>query len=146
MGEPSISEIVPGLFIGNLWASSNVDFLRQNHIRSILSVNDCNHIKWAQPCFTELFPVERHLRIFCHDSSNQDLLIHMRRVCDFIDESLSHGRVLVHCVLGISRSATFVIAYLMRQQHSPLVAILADVRQKRPRVKPSANFLAQLEV
>ena len=55
----------------------------------------------------------------------------MRRVCDFIDESLSYGGVLVHCEHGVSRSAASVIAYLMRQQHAPLAAVLADVQQKR---------------
>lgn len=54
--------------------------------------------------------------------------------------------MLVHCVHGRSRSATFVIAYLMRQQRRSLSAVLADVQQKRSVIRPSENFLAQLEV
>ena len=34
----------------------------------------------------------------------------------------------------------------MRLQRRPLRDVLADVQKQRPRVKPSANFLAQLEV
>ena len=112
----------------------------------ILSVNDYFQALQTRKSFTDLITADRHLQIFCLDLPTQDLLVHMRRVCDIIEESLSHGRVLVHYVHGISRSTTFVITYLMRRQHSPLAAVLTDVRQKRPQVKPSKNFLAQLEV
>lgn len=146
MNQPSISEIVPGIIIGNLWSTYKVDLLRQNQIKSILSVNDVSQGVWTRPSFTDLITDERHLRIFCLDSQKQDLLIYFRQACDFIEESLSHGRVLVHCVHGRSRSATFVIAYLMRQQRRSLSAVLADVQQKRSVIRPSENFLAQLEV
>ncbi len=144
--QPSISEIVPGLFIGNLWTTYSVNFLEQHHIKSILSVNDESHALWGVENFTALIPAARHRRIFCLDNHTQDLLLHMREACDFIEESLPHGNVLVHCVHGRSRSATFVIAYLMRQRRRSLSEILAEVQQKRSRVKPSENFLAQLEV
>ena len=42
----------------------------------------------------------------------ENLLVHLPRVCDFIDQALaSGGIVLVHCFGGISRSASCVIAY-----------------------------------
>lgn len=144
--ESSISEIVPGLFIGNLWSTYRADFLLQNNIKSILSVNDAFQALWTRQSFTDLIANDRHLQLFCLDSQTQDLLKYFQQGCDFIEESLSHGHVLVHCVHGKSRSATFVIAYLMRRQHRSLSAVLADVQQKRSRVKPSENFLAQLEV
>ena len=53
-----------------------------------------------------------HLTIDLDDSEMENLLVQLPSVCDFIDQALdSGGVVLVHCFAGISRSATCVIAY-----------------------------------
>ncbi|THC97704.1 hypothetical protein EYZ11_002810 [Aspergillus tanneri] len=51
----------------------------------------------------------------------------------------------VHCDLGISRSPTVIIAYLMRKYGSKRENALALV-QSRQKVKPSTNFTQQLQV
>lgn len=76
----------------------------------------------------------------------------MRTVCDFIDANLepeglkSPGRVLVHCKMGISRSSTTVIAYLMQKLGKSRDELLAEVKIKWPRARPSSTFMAQLEI
>ena len=53
-----------------------------------------------------------HLTISLDDSHHENLLVHLPRVCDFIDEAVAGGgAVFVHCQMGISRSASCVIAY-----------------------------------
>lgn len=52
----------------------------------------------------------------------------------------------MHCSEGISRSATFVIAYLMRKERRGAQEILAEMKEKRKQIRPSKNFLAQLEI
>lgn len=142
---PHLSEITPGLFIGDHWSSTHLPILQQHQIKSILSVNEESSVMWRQPRFISLINQDRHLKIFCLDSSNQDLLIHMHRACEFIETSLAHGPVLVHCQKGISRSTAFLIAYLMRRHRRGLEKVLADVRSKR-KVRPSQNFLTQLDL
>lgn len=98
-----------------------------------------------------------------------DILAHLGDICDFIDDQLGvsgelvqgmdrdeaafvqtdadarQRRVLVHCELGISRSASIVIAYLMRSQRKSLGMALSAVNRARA-VKPSDNFMEQLTV
>lgn len=52
--------------------------------------------------------------------------------------------VLVHCKMGVSRSASTVIAFLMKQQGWTLDEALNHVRERRPIVQPNEGFLKQL--
>ena len=54
-------------------------------------------------------------------------------------------RVLIHCQMGISRSPTVVIAYLMRKTGRPLHEIMGEVKLKR-KIKPNPNLMEQLKV
>ena len=53
-------------------------------------------------------------------------------------------RVLIHCRAGVSRSATLVIAYVMRHLRMTLREALIYVRSRRPIVCPNRGFLKKL--
>ena len=53
------------------------------------------------------------------------------------------GKVLVHCVQGVSRSAVLVIAYLMIKEGMPVQEAVRKVREKRE-ICPNPSFLRQL--
>jgi protein-tyrosine phosphatase len=64
---------------------------------------------------------------------------------EWIDSKRKDGHnVLVHCHAGVSRSATIVVAYLMRFKGWTAIEALSYVRLRRERAKPNASFWNQL--
>jgi len=52
--------------------------------------------------------------------------------------------VLVHCRVGVSRSATVCIAYLLNRYGIPVEEGIRKLRQTRPVVQPNEGFMKQL--
>lgn len=55
----------------------------------------------------------------------------------------SAGRVLVHCAVGVSRSASLVLAFLMIHQRLSLLDAVQTVKLRRW-IFPNRGFLRQL--
>ena len=73
-----------------------------------------------------------------------NIALHFDDVAEFIDEALADGgKVLVNCEMGMSRSSTCVLAYLMLRQKMTAGEALSKVRKHR-HVRPNPGFLAQL--
>lgn len=58
---------------------------------------------------------------------------------------LPTDRVLVHCAMGVSRSATVVLAFLMICENMTLVDAIQTVQAHRD-ICPNSGFLRQLQV
>ena len=54
------------------------------------------------------------------------------------------GRVFVHCQMGVSRSSTIVIAYMMNKYNLPFSDVFKLVQSKRQCVRPDSGFVKQL--
>ena len=70
----------------------------------------------------------------------------------FISEALqpnpsssNNNKVLVHCNAGVSRSATMIIAYLMKYHKMTYNQALETVRKNRPSAQPNRGFERQLK-
>jgi hypothetical protein len=63
----------------------------------------------------------------------------------FIDESLmDYGGLLVHCIVGRSRSPTVIISYLMKHHKMTLKEAYDHVKNKRDIVRPNDGFIQSL--
>lgn len=56
----------------------------------------------------------------------------------------NHSKCLVHCKMGVSRSATTVIAYAMKEFGWSLEKAYNFVKQKRSITRPNPGFMRQL--
>ncbi|RLN15226.1 hypothetical protein BBJ28_00010643 [Nothophytophthora sp. Chile5] len=54
------------------------------------------------------------------------------------------GKVLVHCFMGRSRSATIVLAYLVARRGLALSEALRELRRVRPQAQPNTGFYKEL--
>lgn len=78
------------------------------------------------------------------DDGVDPILPHIDSALGFIEEARANGgRALVHCRFGVSRSATLVIAYLMRHLSLSLVDAYLMVRARRLNIliQPTLPFM-----
>eukprot|EP01012_Entosiphon_sulcatum_P025640 TRINITY_DN30993_c0_g1_i1.p1 TRINITY_DN30993_c0_g1~~TRINITY_DN30993_c0_g1_i1.p1 ORF type:complete len:285 (-),score=34.71 TRINITY_DN30993_c0_g1_i1:23-877(-) len=132
-------EVTEKLWLGSFDAALNEGALRQNNIRSIVSVVDEQQL--LPPPYEDIHAVQYSVS----DSLDEDILRILPHCCNYLDEARREGGVLVHCKLGQSRSAVVVIAYLMVHGRT-LDNALAELRLERPRINPNVNFMKQLEL
>lgn len=81
------------------------------------------------------------------DDGIDSLRVRFREVCDWIEAArLEGGKVLVHCRVGVSRSATVTIAYVMKHLGVSLVDAYLLVRSRRLSVliQPNLRLLYNL--
>ncbi|XP_028323440.1 uncharacterized protein LOC114476249 [Gouania willdenowi] len=133
-----ISPILPFLYLGNERDAQDLDLLLRLNIGYV--VNITTHL----PLYHVTSGL-RYKRLPATDNSKQNLRQYFEEVFEFIEEAYQSGQgVLVHCQAGVSRSATIVIAYLMKHTLMTMTDAYKYVRSRRPVVSPNLNFMGQL--
>ncbi|XP_044199060.1 dual specificity protein phosphatase 16 [Thunnus albacares] len=132
------TRILPHLYLGCQRDVLNKDLMQQNDIVYVLNAsNTC-----PKPDF---IPESHFLRVPVNDSFCEKILPWLDRSVEFIEKAKAcNARVLVHCLAGISRSATIAIAYIMKRMDMTLDEAYRFVKEKRPTISPNFNFLGQL--
>lgn len=132
------SEILPFLFVGS-----------QSHAQSreIMESFGFTHVLNITSTCPNWFPNTIVYKIInIRDTWNQNITSYFDEAFQFIESAKqSNGKVLVHCVAGISRSPTITIAYLMKTNGWTLCEALAFVKSKRTIVCPNLDFLVELQ-
>lgn len=138
---PSCNEILPRLYLGDICIATNKDEISKLGITDMITVE----IRPLQA--HELAPtVKRYLYINVMDHSKMDILSHFDTSNEFIESALKtpSNKVYVHCVAGISRSASLVIAYIMKTRSMNYTEAFELVSQKRRVIDPNEGFVRQL--
>uniref|UniRef100_A0A8C9P805 protein-serine/threonine phosphatase n=1 Tax=Spermophilus dauricus TaxID=99837 RepID=A0A8C9P805_SPEDA len=132
------SRIFPHLYLGSEWNAANLEELQRNRVSHIL-----NMAREIDNFYPERFTYH-NVRLW--DEESAQLLPHWKETHRFIEAARAQGtRVLVHCKMGVSRSAATVLAYAMKQYGWSLEQALLHVQELRPIVRPNPGFLRQLQ-
>jgi len=104
-------EIIPGLWLGPFGAARNKEFLERANITDALVVRAPEEAPIIKPKYPDLIHYEV---LECRDSPFENIIRFFSAVKQFVDLVLGRGgRILVHGNAGMSRSAAFVVAYIM---------------------------------
>ena len=130
------SEILPYLWLGAA-AGRTDDMLKEKGIT--LVINATNGCPMSKKCCVE------QVKLKCEDSPDYNLKKHFEDIAETIHKAKEkNGKVFVHCIGGISRSASLVLAYLVRIERMTLYDAHALVKSKRSFIRPNAGFWEQL--
>ena len=146
-----------------LFPQSTGLLIQQNitHVLSLTNARNCPQIQ-AQTNIS-------HLHVDIEDNPMEDLLVCLDGLCAWIAHALGTGagsskknnakdeiantesvsrkpKVLVHCIQGISRSGSIIVAYLMRSLAISYDDALRVARKYRPSIAPNSGFAEQLRV
>jgi protein tyrosine phosphatase len=127
------TEIIPGLYLSGI---EGIKEIRENGISYVISLMKN----------TPIFDSDiKHMKIEIDDGYGQDIHKYFHETHIFIDEAFANNKnILVHCRMGISRSATIIISYIMKRYKIQLDEAIKFVKRKRPIIDPNFDFYISL--
>lgn len=138
------SKITDHVYLGGYSDAINTPELERRGITRVLNL--------AEECPVMPSSTIETLHIPLKDHSDEDIAKHFETAVRFLRDAVRAGRsVLVHCRFGVSRSATIVIAYLMRygSEDSSECPLSYDdafdyVKLRRSQISPNLGFVLSL--
>lgn len=127
-----MSEIIKNkLYLGDMFDVNDSDTIKNKNISCIVCVAEGLKITNTPP----------NVMVYKYKFSD-DYSCNISLYFDEIGEIIhKENIVLVNCVAGMSRSATIVIAYIMKYYHLDLKTTFISVKNKRNRICPNKNFM-----
>ncbi|XP_075245207.1 dual specificity protein phosphatase 18-like [Convolutriloba macropyga] len=134
-----LCKVAPSLFISSYEGARDTQLLRQHGITCVVNATPDLPNPGAARTGIE------YVRVAVDDMPSAQLSAHFEYIAQKINQvKLSGGRTLVHCVAGVSRSASLCMAYLMRYEGLSLLASHQLVKSARPIIRPNNGFWKQL--
>ncbi|XP_029374125.1 protein phosphatase Slingshot homolog 2 isoform X2 [Echeneis naucrates] len=134
----SPTEIFDHVYLGSEWNASNLEELQNSGVQYILNVT-----REIDNFFPGMFEYH-NIRVYDEEATN--LLEYWNETYKFITKAKKAGaKCLVHCKMGVSRSASTVIAYAMKEYGWDLDTAFDYVKERRTVTKPNPSFMKQLE-
>jgi len=129
------------LFLGSFNQSEKYELVSNLKITHILNITfeccNCHEDKGV-----------KYLKISILDEPDKNIHQFFSQAYDFINEALSEdsdNKVLIHCAMGKSRSATITIMYLMKKFSWGYEKAFEFVKRKREIIEPNEGFIEKLQ-
>ncbi|XP_044764912.1 dual specificity protein phosphatase 3 isoform X2 [Coccinella septempunctata] len=141
-----VNLICNGVYLGDKSTAKDKRFLIKNGFTHVLNAAEgfdfMTQVDTSQDFYREARI--KYLGIPGEDRPSWNISVYFELAAKFIDNAVkSGGKILVHCVVGISRSATLVLAYLMICGKMNAAEALEYVFKRR-RIFPNIGFLHHL--
>ncbi|XP_013863123.1 dual specificity phosphatase DUPD1 [Austrofundulus limnaeus] len=139
-----LDEVYPRIYIGDMYAAKDKRTLQCHHISHVLNAAHGKFNVNTGPSFYRDTSITYH-GVEAFDMPSFDLSPFFYPAANFMKNALSSptGKVFVHCAMGLSRSSTLVLAYLMIHEHMTLAGAIKAVSANR-NISPNEGFLEQL--
>jgi protein-tyrosine phosphatase len=129
-------KIIDKLFLGAMFDSNQKEGLQ------FLGVT---HILIAGNNLAAHYPNDfKYLQLPIDDSDTQGITEYFNASYDFIKEGIETGGCFVHCAFGVSRSASIIISYLMRENKWKFDETFEFVKKQRRVIGPNCGFQNEL--
>ncbi|XP_011865435.1 PREDICTED: dual specificity protein phosphatase 3 [Vollenhovia emeryi] len=138
-------EVYPGIYIGDSLTARNKKYLKMLGITHLLNSAEGTRFGFVNTNSNYYADTTiKYLGLQVKDLPSEDIGKYFYTAANFIDEAMStRGKAFVHCMQGVSRSATCVLAYLMIKKDMLACDALHLLRTNRD-VRPNKGFLWQL--
>lgn len=134
-----ISEVLPSLYLCGACAIVRPETLEKLEIKFVVNAT----VELPDTPLPDDRP--EYLRVAIKDSRESNLIEYFDQVADMVEKTRQEdGKSLIHCVAGVSRSVSLVLAYLMKYADMSLKNAFQHVRAVRPQVRPNLGFFKQL--
>eukprot|EP00658_Telonema_sp_P-2_P066061 TRINITY_DN55175_c0_g1_i2.p1 TRINITY_DN55175_c0_g1~~TRINITY_DN55175_c0_g1_i2.p1 ORF type:complete len:264 (+),score=30.71 TRINITY_DN55175_c0_g1_i2:123-914(+) len=136
--EDDPTQVAPGVYLGSIIAAWNVQRLRELGVTHILDISRKQYHRHQDD-------FEYKVVGDCKDNPKSNISRYFGEVTEWIQEAIAGGGVVfIHCHWGQSRSATLVLAYLIKKEKISYDAAFLQVSAERPEIRPNSGFVFQL--
>ena len=130
-----MDSITDKVYLGNYLSARDEEYLIKNNFTGVLSCTGESSPQYQNKSI-------KHLIFSINDTNNTNIIKYFKEALKFIDEQ---EKVLVHCLAGVSRSATLVIAYFMWKNKLTYDKSYQMVFEHRI-INPNDGFKKQLKI
>ena len=130
-----MDHIYKNLYLGNYEGAENENLLKMYDIHTVI-----NCAAELQYNYKDLISYELNL----YDMPEERIISTFESAYKFVKKHLNNN-IFVHCYMGISRSSSFVIFYIMKEEKWDYETCYNYVKKRRSCIEPNYGFEKQLK-